>query len=78
MKTLKEQLREECNLTEDDFGSHASDLYVKHSEAVEKWLKSNYEFYKSCVKFRSQIDRELWFDIPFGYMEEYYKTRNVY
>ena len=46
--------------------SHSSDLYVKETpEACV--IVAEHEFASNVTRFRSQVDRCVWFDIPFAY-----------
>ncbi len=69
--TLKEQIMEAFIISERHFDNNCSDLYVKKSDEVVKWLAKNYEFYKNINVFVNQLDGNLWLDIPFGYPEYY-------
>lgn len=72
---LEQKLRNQFpNLTDDDFGYQATDLYVVWKPDIEKWLKDNYEFYKNTTKFMGAKHSnwkgagQLCIDIPFqGY-----------
>jgi len=44
--------------------SHESDLYVKDTPEARKILKN---FNLKSKPFRSQIDKEMWLDVPFAY-----------
>lgn len=46
--------------------SHESDLYAQCSDKSKELLK-NYEFLDSVKVFRSQVDKKLWYEIPFAY-----------
>jgi len=80
MKTSsKDNLKDEIKkafpkLTEEDFSSHETDLYVRYSPELFEWLKENYDFFENIEKFKSQIDGDQWLDIPFAAWEEKYKT----
>ena len=64
---LEQRLREAFpTLTDDDFGYHATDLYVRWTPEVRDWLRKNYEWDKNISTFTSQIDKKLWLDIPFA------------
>jgi len=69
---LQKLMQEELGLADSDFDYHASDLYVRWSPEVEKWLKTHYEFYSNIERFYSNALSEpdgisrLWFDIPFA------------
>lgn len=47
--------------------SHASDLYIPKTEQTIKLIKE-YEFEKSVTLFISQIDKTVWYDVPFCYI----------
>jgi hypothetical protein len=72
MKTLKEQLKENCNLNDSDFGRHETDLYVRKTDKVFNYLKNNYKFFRNIQQFKNQIDGKIWLDIPFAAWEEKY------
>jgi len=67
MNVKQELLDAGLGLTEEDFDSHESDLYVRCKHGVRLWLRENYEFYRSVRSFVSQIDTQLWLDIPFAH-----------
>jgi hypothetical protein len=46
--------------------NHASDLYAKVTPESEAII-DRYEHKQHVTRFRNQIDKELWFDIPFAY-----------
>ena len=46
--------------------SHESDLYAKVTPESKKII-ADYEFKNNVKTFRSQIDKEGWYDIPFAY-----------
>jgi len=48
---LQEQLQAALGLSDDDFGYHATDLYVLDKPGVREWLKKNYEFYSNIQSF---------------------------
>lgn len=50
---------------EKDFSTHAADLYVRKSEKVTKYLET-YEFKDNVKTFIDEIDKEVWYDIPFA------------
>jgi hypothetical protein len=50
----------------DEISHHQSDLYLKVN-GVSETLVSNYMYKSSVKRFISQIDKTLWFDIPFAY-----------
>lgn len=74
MKTLKELLLEK-GLKESEIGNHESDLYCKVCpESVE--AIAEFEAMIGCstrkTTFINQINNELWYDVPFGFMPEHY------
>ncbi len=52
-----------------ELDSHESDLYAKVTDSSKKII-SNYKYKAIVTTFVSQIDNELWYDIPFAYNEE--------
>ena len=46
---------------------HESDLYVPVNDATTK-LVNQYEFKQNVKMFTCNIDKKLWYDIPFAYM----------
>lgn len=75
--TLKQTLKTKFGLSDDNFDSHASDLYVRHREDVFNHLKSLPVIGKNIKTFYSQnnIDppNTLWIEIPFAYEEFFEK-----
>lgn len=57
-------------MNENNISNHCSDLYVKKNEISDKFV-SEYEFKQNVEKFTSCIDNEVWYDIPFAYVEYY-------
>ena len=58
-----------------DIDHHESDLYVKITPLSKKWLET-YQFKGNVTTFRSNIEpHDLWYDVPFGYMDEDYAER---
>ena len=45
---------------------HESDLYVPVNDVTQRIIEA-YEFKSNVQRFVSQIDRTLWYDIPFAY-----------
>jgi hypothetical protein len=65
--SIKEQLKKKFNLKEDeDIDTNYSDLYVRYSPEVKKWLDENLDYPQNMEFFTSQIDKTRWIDIPFG------------
>jgi hypothetical protein len=60
-----------------ELGSHESDLYVKKShksvELLEKYGFKTDNTSVRCSTFISQIDKSIWFDLPFQFMPFYKK-----
>ena len=50
-----------------DIDHHATDLYIRVT-AKSKALANRFEYAHLVQKFRSQIDNNLWYDLPFCYM----------
>ncbi len=74
---LQQQLREAIpELTDRDFGHHATDLYVVAYPAVVEWLRDNYPFWTNVTRFVGQKGADwngserLCLDIPFAYWED--------
>jgi hypothetical protein len=63
MKPIFEQVKE-LNIPYD---SHATDLYVPVNDATRELIKG-YEYRTNVTTFVSQIDKKLWFEIPFAYL----------
>jgi hypothetical protein len=60
------------------FDSHATDLYIPVTEETRK-LIADYEHKSIVTTFVSNIDKKLWFDIPFAYIPAWEaKSRNVH
>lgn len=74
-KPLKEHLLSaNLGLTESDFGSHATDLYVLAKPGVYKWLKENHPYFGNVTRFRG-ADGSDWagkqaLEIPFAHVVE--------
>lgn len=49
-----------------DIDNHRSDLYLRVT-AESKQLVDKYEFKKHVSVFKSNIDGNKWYDIPFAY-----------
>jgi hypothetical protein len=69
--TDKEKLLS-MGMKEEEISNWCSDLYVKKNEISEKFV-SEYEFKMNVKTFVSQIDKKIWYEIPFAYTEYYYK-----
>lgn len=53
-------------LAKEEISNHESDLYLKKTEISSKLIEE-YEFKASVREFYSNIDHQLWYDIPFAY-----------
>ncbi|PGK51929.1 hypothetical protein CN918_29495 [Priestia megaterium] len=71
--TLREQLLA-AGMKESEVDTHSSDLYVLKNDISTAFIE-NYEFKNNVTTFKSQIDGLIWYDIPFGYMNEHYELR---
>lgn len=61
-------------MKESEIDTHASDLYVLKNDISQQWV-NEYQFKGNVTVFRSEVDNALWYDIPFGYMNEHYNER---
>lgn len=60
-----------------DIDHHRSDLYVRVTPLSKKWLEL-YKFKGIVTTFRSNLEpHDMWFDVPFGYMEEFIKEEEA-
>jgi hypothetical protein len=66
-------LYEQCQAAGIETDHHESDLYIPVTEATMALIKA-YEFKTNVTTFISQIDKKLWYDVPFGYMPFWEKT----
>ena len=57
-----------------DIDHYCSYLYLKVNK-TSKSIINNYEFKDAVTTFIDDIDNEEWYDIPFGYMNEYIKEK---
>lgn len=62
MKTIYQQMVEAGA----EIDSHKSDLYVKSTPKTREIIRG-YEYLNSVTTFTSQIDGQLWMDIPFAF-----------
>lgn len=65
--TMKKELLN-LGMKEEEIGNWCSDLHVLKNDISEKFV-SGYEFKQNVTAFRSEIDRKMWYDIPFAYTE---------
>jgi len=49
-----------------EYNCHASDLYLPVNDQTIK-LISEYQFKQNVTRFRSNLDKTFWYDIPFAY-----------
>jgi hypothetical protein len=64
VKTIKQEIMDQFpELTEQDFSSHESDLYVKNIPGLVKFLKETLGLTSSF--FRDQVTKKIWVEIPF-------------
>ena len=70
MKTLREILLD-AGMKKEELDNHCGDLYVKVNE-ISKKIINNYEFKNNVTTFTDDIEHKLWYDIPFGFSNEYY------
>jgi hypothetical protein len=73
-KTIKQQLLEK-GMKEEHFDNWASDLYVLKNDISTEWINS-YEYKNQVKPFRSETDKGIWYEIPFGYIPEYIESKN--
>lgn len=50
-----------------EYGNHASDLYIPVNDQTRA-LVAAYEFKSNVTMFTSNVDGQLWYDIPFAYL----------
>lgn len=72
MKNIYQEAIEKMN--KKDIEHYCSDLYLKVNK-TSKDIINNYEFKDAVSTFIDNIDKEEWYDIPFGYMDEYVKEK---
>jgi hypothetical protein len=67
---VKQGLIDALGLTDDDFSSHATDLYVLAKPGVREWLDQNYPWPKNVSTFTAAAGTpwagKLCYDIPFA------------
>ncbi len=68
MPTIKQQLLQ-LGMKKTDIDHHEGDLYVRKNDISDKFVEG-YQFKNLVTVFTSQIDHELWYEIPFGYIIE--------
>lgn len=72
-KTIRQQLLT-AGMKKNEIDSHASDLYVLKNDISSKWLET-YEYKSNVTTFINNIDKVVWYDIPFGNMDEYMESK---
>ena len=75
---LYEELKAAVPNPKEDLDTHYSDIYVLKTPKTEAIIKSYYEGMKienQSSTFKDNISGRIFFDIPFGYMNEYIKER---
>ena len=76
--TIKQSLMANLGLTEEDFGSYRSDLFVKEKPGVYRHIRDNFpvmKIEKYVGEPKSEWDGIPFFIIPFGFMDEYIEIR---
>ena len=76
MTTIKQQLLI-AGMKKNQLDNHSSDLYVLKNEVSEKWLQS-YEYKNQVTTFKSETDNEVYYEIPFAYMNEYVNNKKKF
>lgn len=71
-QTLKDRIK--VIFPDAEFGRHETDLYIKVVPGLIDWMKTNYEYFRNCEVFVSQLDGEKWLDVPFAAWNEKYKN----
>lgn len=74
--TIKEELMVQ-GMKAADFDRHDSDLYIRVTPISRKWYKS-YKYKNGVTTFVDNIEGELWYDVPFGAMDEMIKEREEF
>ena len=63
---MESSIYEEMKAVGIEIGHHESDLYAKVTPESER-IVAGYRFRRQVNRFISNIDNELWFDIPFAF-----------
>lgn len=71
--TIKEELLN-AGMEEHQIDSRYSDLYVLKNDVSANWV-SEYEYRQTVKLFVSDVDGLFWYEIPFGYMDEYIENK---
>lgn len=78
--TLFDRLKSAVPDPKTDIGTHCSDIYVLKTPETEKIIKAYYadmQISDASTVFIDNITHRPFFDIPFGYMNEYVKENNA-
>ncbi len=76
--SLYEELKAAVPDPKEDLDTHCSDIYVLKTPKTEAIVKAYYERMKiedQSTTFKDNISGRIFFDIPFGYMNEYVEER---
>lgn len=77
--TLKQELKQTFNLSEDDFGSHESDLYVLDHPGIRRFLKERGQSFEQFIGAKdSPWGGKPALDIPFAAMNEHIAANHKY
>lgn len=64
-------------MKETEIDNHYSDLYVLKNETSTKFVNELVDdFKRNVTTFVSQIDKKIWYDMPFMYVEYYENRKN--
>ena len=76
--TLQDRIKAALGMTDDQFSSHESDLYVEDDKGrVMTWLAKNYTHWKNVTRFQGQgsMKGHSCLDIPFEH-SQYWGNRD--
>jgi len=59
-----------------EMNNHETDLYLKATDRVLSLLHE-YDYKENVTYFTSNIDGELWLDVPFAYIPEWDRKMRV-
>lgn len=71
--TIKEELMK-AGMEEKDFDHHESDLYIRVTDISRAW-REKFPYKNQVTVFCDQIEHVLWYEVPFGYWEEWKEER---
>ena len=64
------------NMAKEDIDTYRGDLYIKRNSVSDAMVKNLWdERFSKPRTFRSQIDNEVWYEVPFGYLGDYTKSK---